>query len=70
MTTNEALSVMENQSVVIYNDAEWYIGHIVTYIERGIGGGKRNALYLIPCNGSNSVTYARMRDCVLKGDTV
>ncbi len=68
MTTDEALCAMEEQREVAYEGAVWLIGHIITYIERGNGGGKRNALYLIPKNGSNSVTYARMRDCSLKGE--
>ena len=67
MTTDEALKACEHDAIVIYNGAEWTVGHIVTYFEKGLNKGKRNALYLIPCNGSNSVTYARMRECSLKG---
>ncbi len=55
------------KNIVMYHDVEWTVGHIVTYFEKGFHKVKRNALYLIPCNGSNSVTYARMRDCELKG---
>ena len=62
MTTDEAKQAHKDGAVVIYKETEWYIDHIKTYYENGW----KNSLFLVPCNGINSATVARMRDCELK----
>ena len=62
MTTDEAKQALKEGTVVIYKETEWYIDHILTCFENGF----KNALFLIPRNGINSATVARMKDCELK----
>lgn len=63
MTIEEAKKALKERSVVIYKGHEHFIDHIQTYYDKGF----RNALFLVPCNGINSATVARMADCVLRG---
>ena len=63
MTIEEAKQALKDSTVVIYKGHEYYIEHIQTYYENGF----KNALFLVPCNGINSATVARMRDCEVKG---
>lgn len=66
MTTNEAKTACKDGGTVIYNGGEYTVDHIKTFYskkERAF----RNSLYLIPLNGANSITVARLRDCQLKG---
>ena len=65
MTIEEAKAALKEGAIVIYKGTEYYIDHIQTYYEKGF----KNALFLVPCNGVNSATVARMRDCMLKGET-
>ena len=63
MTIEEAKKALKERSVVIYKGHEHFIDHIQTYYDKGF----RNALFLVPCNGINSATVARMADCEVDG---
>ena len=66
MTTEEAKEAHKNRVVVTYNGSDHLIDHIITRYDNKENGW-RNSLFLVPCNGVNSATVARMRDCELKG---
>jgi hypothetical protein len=66
MTTEEAKQAIRTGAVVTYNGSDHFIDHIITRYD-GKEKGWRNSLFLVPCNGVNSATVARMRDCELKG---
>lgn len=59
MTIEEAKKATKERSVVIYKDHEYYVDHIQTYYDKGY----KNALFLVPVDGVNSATVARMVDC-------
>ena len=62
MNIEEAKSALRDKAVVDYKGHDYFIDHIQTYYEKGF----KNALFLVPCNGLNSATVARMADCEVK----
>lgn len=64
MTVDEAKQAHMRELVVVYNGFNYFIDHIIT---RHHKTEKRwvNELYLIPCNGINSSTVAKLRECEL-----
>lgn len=46
---------------------DYAVAHINTWYDRHEGGW-RNSLELVPRNGANSITVARMRDCEVKNE--
>ena len=66
MTIDEAKKVVETRTPVFYNGAEWTADGIISWHkDQGYDRGWRNSLYLVPTNGSNSVTRAPVKDCSL-----
>ena len=63
MTIEEAKKAIKEKTVVIYKDHEYYVDHIQTYYDKGF----KNALFLVPVDGVNSATVARMADCEVEG---
>lgn len=62
MTIEEAKKAIKEKTVVIYKGHEYYVDHIQTYYDKGF----KNALFLVPVDGVNSATVARMVDCEVK----
>ena len=63
MSIEEAKKAIKERLCVIYKGYEYYVDHIQTYYDKGF----KNALFLVPCNGINSATVARMADCEMDG---
>ena len=63
MTIEEAKKAIKEKTVVIYKGHEYYVDHIQTYYDKGF----KNALFLVPVDGVNSATVARMVDCEVEG---
>ena len=63
MTIEEAKKAIKEKTVVIYKGHEYYVDHIQTYYDKGF----KNALFLVPVDGVNSATVARMVDCEAEG---
>lgn len=62
MTVDEAKEVCRSGGRVKYGEGEYTVGYIMTFYDQK-ERGFRNSLYLIPCNGANSVTVARLKEC-------
>ena len=65
MTTEEAKQAHKEGVKVVFNGSDHFIDHIITRYDKKAKMWL-NSLYLVPCNGYNTATIARMRDCELK----
>lgn len=66
MTIDEAKEAVRTRTSVWYNGAEWTAAGIISWHkDQGYDRGWRNSLYLIPADGTRSVTRALVRDCSL-----
>ena len=60
---DETEKAVKEKTVVIYKGHEYYVDHIQTYYDKGF----KHALFLVPVDGMNSATVARMADCEVEG---